>query len=353
MPWKPEVEGESPTLGAAVVEWIETNLAAPDGREGLVVLTREQTDFLLRFYEIGATTGTRRYRRGVLSRAKGWGRSPFLAMVAAAEAFAPVVPDGWDTDGRPVGRPWSSVRRVWIQLLAVSESQTKNSWVALQEMVADGAASDIRGVEVKETFITLPGRGRIEYTTASATSREGNRPIFAVLDQTESWTSRNRGTQLAATVRRNLAKVGGASIESPNSYRPGSGSVSEASALYAKAIREGTTIDDGLLWDHRQAPDDLELVAGVTDEELIDGLRHTYGDSSAHPGGCTIHRRPCPPGWVDLTRIVREIRDEATEPEDAGQYYLNRPSSPPGAFITSAMLDALQKPDRPLEWTRG
>jgi hypothetical protein len=53
------------------------------------------------------------------------------------------------------------------------------------------------------------------------------------LDQTESWTPRNRGTQFAATVRRNLAKTNGASIESPNAYRPGSGSVSEDSARYA------------------------------------------------------------------------------------------------------------------------
>lgn len=308
MPWKAELPGERPTLGAGVVAWIESNLASPDGREGLVELTREQVDFTLRLYELDPLTGRRRFRRAVLSRAKGWGRSPYLAMLAAAEAFCDVVPAGWDRDGRPVGKPWSAVRSVWIQVLAVSESQTKNSWLPLTEMVADGPAGKLRGVDVMTTFITLPARGRIEFNTASAISREGNRPCFAVLDQTESWTVQNRGVALAATVRRNAGKVGGATIESPNAYRPGSGSVSERSALYAEKIRLGRTVDDGLLYDHREAPPAVELVAGVTDAELIEGLRWVYGDSSDHPAGCVLHDPPCPPGWVPRARGPRDPR---------------------------------------------
>ena len=339
MPWKPEFPGERPTLGPHVVEWIEAHLASPDGRDGLIRLTREQIDFTLRFYELDPETCTRRRRRAVLSRAQGWGRSPVLAALAVAEAFADVVPDGWDAEGRPVGRPWASERRVWIQLLAVSESQTMNSWRALQDMILEGPLVSTRGVDVLETFVSLPNRGRIEYTTASAVSKEGNRPVFACLDQTESWTKQNRGLALAAAVRRNLAKTGGTSIESPNSYRPGSGSVSEESAMYAKEIELGQTVDDGLLWDHREAPETVQLEAGVTDEELIEGLRYAYGDSSADPRGCVLHDPPCPPGWVDLRRIVREIRDLATEPEDAGQFYLNRATTPPGSFISAEMLD--------------
>jgi hypothetical protein len=42
---------------------------------------------------------------------------------------------------------------------------------------------------------------------------------------------------------------------------------------------------------------------------------------------------------VDLPRIVREIRDLDTAPEDSAQFYLNTPTSPPGAFISSEMFD--------------
>jgi hypothetical protein len=349
MPWRPEVPGERPTLGPVAVEWIEASLGSPDGGSGLVTLTREQVDFTLRFLELDPETGRRRFRRAVLSRAKAWGRSPFLAMLALAEAFAAVVPDGWDANGRPVGRPWSSIRTPWVQILAVSEDQTRNAWWPLQEMLRDGPAGDLRGVDVLETFVVLPGGGRIEYATSSGVSREGNRPVFAILDQSESWTKRNGGTRLAAAVRRNLGKTGGSSVEAPNSYRPGSGSVSEASFEYHQKIVAGEAADGGLLWDHREAPPSLELKAGVTDEELAAGLRYAYGDSSADPRGCVLHDPPCPPGWVDLTRIVREIRDLDTEQADAALYYLNRPSSPEDSFITKEMLDRLPRPARPLE----
>ena len=108
----------------------------------------------MRLYEVDPTTCQRRAAAwAVLSRAKGWGRSPFLAMLALAEAFADVVPDGWDADGRPVGKPWAAVRTPWIQVLAVSEDQTRNAWMPLLEMLRDGPAGQLRGVEALATFL--------------------------------------------------------------------------------------------------------------------------------------------------------------------------------------------------------
>lgn len=74
MPWKPSEEGEVPTLGWYVIDWIRQNLAAPDKAEyEPFMLYQEQEDFILRFYEIDPETCTRRFRRGVLSRPRGWG----------------------------------------------------------------------------------------------------------------------------------------------------------------------------------------------------------------------------------------------------------------------------------------
>ena len=312
MPWRgPSYPGELPTLGWQVLDWMGEMLAAPDRSEfEPLVLTREQAAFVLNFYAVSPRTGRRKYRRGVLSRPKGWGKSPILAAIACAEALAPVVPDGWDADGEPVGRPWASLRTPWVQLAAVSEDQTRNAWAPLLEMLREGPAIDeYPGLEPLDTFVNLP-KGRIEFVTSAATSREGNRPVFCVLDQTEEWVPSNGGVKLAATLRRNLGKTNGSSIESPNAYVPGRSSVAEESAEYWKRIVEGRARDDGLFYDHREAPPETDMTER---ESLLAGLSFAYGDS-AEPAG----------GWVDLDRLVAEIWDPATDPQNARAYYLNQ-----------------------------
>jgi hypothetical protein len=311
MPWKPSFPGEVPTLGWYVIDWVAANLAAPDLPEYEPLrLTPEQAQFVLNFYAIDPRTGRRRVRRAVYSRPKGSGKSPFLAAIGAVEGLGDVVPDGWDAHGQPVGRPWSSLRTPLVQLAAVSEDQTKNSWTPLLEMLRDGPVVDnFPGLEVFDSFVNLP-RGRIEFVTSSATSREGNRPVFCVLDQTEEWKPANGGIKLAATIRRNLGKTGGSSIEAPNAYEPGAGSVAEHSAEYASRISEGRARDEGLLWDHREAPPETDM---ADRESLLAGLRYAYGDSAEENGG-----------WVDLERIVAEVWDPDTDPQDSRRFYLNQ-----------------------------
>jgi hypothetical protein len=113
-----------PTLGFLALDWITDNLARPelDDYEPLVP-TREQAEFILRFYELDPVTGKRKVRRGVLSRSRGWGKSPITAAIACLEALGPVVPDGWDADGQPVGMPWSEIRRPLVEIAAVSASR--------------------------------------------------------------------------------------------------------------------------------------------------------------------------------------------------------------------------------------
>lgn len=312
MPWKPSEPGEVPTLGWYVLDWMTENLAAPDRDEYVPFQpTLEQAQFILNFYAIDLVRQRRKIRRGVISRPKGWGKSPILSALGCVEGLGDVVFDGWDADGRPVGKPWSRLRTPWVQILATAEDQTKNAWAPLLEMLREGPACyNYPGLEPLDSFVNLPNKGKIEFGTSAATSKEGNKPIFAVLDQTEGWVASNGGIRLAATVRRNLGKTSGSSIEAPNAFVPGEGSVAEMSAQYWAKIQEGRARDAGLLVDHREWPAETDM---SDRDSLMEGLSYVYGESAE-----------CNGGWVDLERIIAEIWDPATDPQDARQFYGNQ-----------------------------
>jgi len=344
MPWKPSFPGEVPTLGYAVIDWITEYLAAPDrGEYEPFELYPEQEDFVLRFYEIDPRTGRRRRRRGVISRPRGWGKSPFLAALALAEALGPVVPDGWDADGQPVGKPWSTVRTVDVGVLAVSEKQTGNTWAPLLEMCDGPLVDAYPGLEPLDTFVNLPGRGKIEPITSSARTVKGRRWVFAVLDQTEEWVASNGGLNLFQKVKNNTAKTGGSFIESPNAFIPGEGSVAEQSAAYWNAIREGRARDDGLYYDHREAPPETDM---ADRESLVMGLRVAYGDSSGHPDGCVIHDPPCPPGHVDIDHLVATIWDPTSDPQVSRSDFLNQVTHASDAWLSQPEWAACADPSK-------
>lgn len=347
MPWKPSVEGEVPTLGYYAIDWVAEVLAAPSKPAYEPFrLYREQEDFLLRWYQLDPTTGRFVYDRGLIQRPRGWGKSPLLAAVAALEGLADVVFDGWDADGQPVGRPWSSIRTPLVHIAAVSEDQTRNTWQPLLEMLRDGPATDIYpGLEPMESFVALPV-GRIEQVTTSARSVKGAPSIFAVLDQTEEWVPSIGGPRLAQNIRTNCTKNGGRTLESPNAYLPGENSVAEQSAEFAQAIVEGRSKAKGLLWDHREAPPETDM---SDRDSLIAGLRVSYGDSSGHEGGCVIHDPPCAPGHMDLEAVVQQIWDPATDPQVAQSDFLNQITHASDQYISQVEWAKIADEDLKLE----
>lgn len=334
MPWKPSFEGERPTLGWYVLDWIEEFLIVPDGPSAgePLVFTNEQAQFVLKFYEVDrrfsgqairgrSMMNGRLIRRAVLSRPKGWGKSPLVAALCLVEALGDVVLDGWDADGQPVGKPWADLGfKPKVQVVAVSEDQTTNTWEPLLDMASTGPVYDAYQIEPLQGFVNVP-RGMIEPVTASGTSREGFRPVFNAMDQTESWKPSNGGVKLAATLRRNLAKVNGSSVETPNAFRPGEDSVAEHSFDAERLQAEGKTkISTGVLFDHREAPPETD----PTDEaSLRHGLAVAYGESADVNGG-----------WVSIDRIVADYWDPDTDPQDARGFYLNQITHASDSWLT-------------------
>lgn len=345
MPWKPTTPGEVPTLGWYVIDWMTDMLAQPACDEYRpFVPYREQEDFILRWYEIDPARNRFKHDRGLLGRPRGWGKSPLLAGLSIVESLADVVFDGWDADGQPVGKPWRTIKTPLVQIAAVSEEQTNNTWQPLLEMLRLGPVLDeYPGLDPMETFVSLP-RGRIEQITASAGTVKGAPATFAVLDQTEEWKLPN-AKRLANTIRTNAAKNGGRTLESPNAFIPGEGSVAEESAAYADAVIEGRVRDARLLYDHREAPADTEL--GDL-ESLTAGLRRSYGDSSAHPDGCVIHDPPCPPGHVELDPLISRIWDPASDPQVSRSDFLNQVTHASDSWISRPEWQACHAPEKAL-----
>lgn len=322
MPWRgPQQEGEFPTLGYLVADFIETACAIPDGnRQGdPFILTDEMVRFLLWFYRLDpdALPDPDRpsrafvYDRGAqLVRPQKWGKGPFSSAVICAEAEGPVLFDGWDAQGEPVGRPWATP---WIQVTAVSEDQTDNVWRALVPMIELGdLKADIP--DTGETRINLRSGGRIEPVTSSARSRLGQRITFAVQDEAHSWTAQNGGRRLADNQRRNLAGMGGRWMETGNAWDPIEESV-------AQKTWESKT--PGVYKDRSEpGPGSVR-----NKRERRKCMVRAYGDSArSDPNGRWR-------AWVDLDRIDSEVAAliEQGDPSQAERFFLNRDQSLEGA----------------------
>ena len=293
------------SLGYAVTNWVEHYLG--------LTLTDEQADRLDYLYELDPATGRRLIRRAGIRRPKGIGKSPEGGYIALAELAGPVVYAGRDdASGRPLGVPHSSPL---VQLAAVTEDQTDNVMVWLLDQLAENRGTvDSLGLDVGRRSIPRRTRrgtervgrpGILEVISAEASSKEGARGTFAVLDQSESWTTGNGGRRLADVLRRNAAKVGGWTYELQNAPEPGDGSVADLTERAAKKRAAGVYFDSG--------PEVPEVPDLLDRPRLIAALAIAYGEAAIPAGG-----------WVDLDRLADDIGDPDTDPSDARRYYLNQ-----------------------------
>ncbi|ASU81415.1 terminase [Nocardiopsis gilva YIM 90087] len=251
------------------------------------------------------------------------------AALSCCALSADVVFDGFDAQGEAVGRPHPSPH---IQLAAVSQDQTDNTMSLVLAMLREGPAADaIPGLDVGLTRVRTR-TGRLEPVTASAPSREGQRLTDAILDEPHLWVTSNGGIRLAATLRRNLGKMGGRSLETTNAWTPGEESVAEQTAAYADKIAEGSAVDVGLMRYHPQAH--VKNLGDPT--ELRAGLADLYADAP----------------WVDVDRVMAEVYDLGTHPADARRFYLNQVVTAEDGLVAPVDWDACRIDERLAEGDR-
>jgi len=320
------------SLGYQVAAWIEDRCAIPDREQqgDKLLLTDEQARFIVEYYRLDPQTGQFVYFRGAqLTRPQKWGKGPLAAAIICAEAAGPVRFDHWvaleETPAGVVGKP---VATPLIQITALSEEQAQNVYSALLPMIELGAL----GRDVEDTGlgrINLPAGGKIEWTTAAAVSRLGQRITFVVQDQTESWLATNGGRKLADNQRRNLAGMNARWLSTPNAWDPTEESVAQYTA---------ENEHDGVLHDDVTPAEGLSI---RNQAERRRALRAVYGDAvTGHRLG---HRQIKP--WINLDRIEAEITALLPrDPAQAERWFLNRKEAPESKAFNGAHWDELADP---------
>lgn len=263
------------------------------------------------------------------------GKSPMAAALACCELAGPTYFDGWDASGNPVGRRRPSPL---VQLAAVSQDQTDNTMsLAIAMMGPDSPAyQHIRGLDSGLTRIRT-ANGLLLPVTSSSATREGQRTTAAIMDETHLWVPSNGGKRLAATIRRNLAKMNGRAVETTNTWEPGTESVAEATWDNANKLANGTAKsaygkDAGILRWHPM-PKNFKEEDLANRDKTRKALGDLYKDSP----------------WIDIDRTMEEIFDLNQDPRESLRFYLNIVTSASAAWITEPEWQACKDDKEKLE----
>lgn len=302
-----------PTLGPAIVRWMETNLVFGPGdlRGQPYRLDSEKKALLYRAYEVypegHPQAGRRRFRRVSLSLRKGSAKSELAAAIAAAElhADAPVRVSHF-VNGVPKGR---GVIDPYIPLVAYTEEQTEDlTYYALRVMLSEGPLAGDFDIGL-ERIMRRGGDGKAVALSAAPDARDGARTTFQHFDETHRFTlprlKAAHRTMLANLPKRQIADPW--ALETTTAPSPGEGSVAEDSMDYARAVEEGQRTDSRLFFFHRQASDKHDL-------STVEGIRAAVLEASGPVAA-----------WSDIEGIVEQWQDPKADLAYLERVWLNRP----------------------------
>lgn len=260
-----------PSLGPSIMVWAaEHKMRVLDGKDAgkLFKPTRSQRKFIILWYSVFPEghrfEGEFVYRGGAIRLARGSLKSPLGGWLSTVELTGPVRFAGWehrDRYGLLTGKRQSMPL---VQLAAVSEAQTANTFNYVAGWNAkDTELASMHNLDPGKQHIFSPGApgiagGKITIVTSSAATVRGSRPSLVVADECSEWTESNGGVRFWDVIDDNATKVDGARVLAlMNTWAPGSGSVAES--LYDGWIGEqaGETENDRpfLYWSREASPE--------------------------------------------------------------------------------------------------
>lgn len=320
------------TLGFEAARWAVKYLKQPNGPKAgqRFEFTEGQMRFLLHWYSV-SEDGSWVYHYGVRRLAKGSGKSPFAGVLSLMELCAPVRLKDFDS-GLPGGCVGKPVAMPWVQIAATSESQTANTMRMVRAFAPKSSRVALEhGLVPGKTIYDKGEDGKLHTITASAHSAEGAEASFIVADETEWWLPANGGPTLHATLMDNLAKSGSRMVETANSWKPGIGSVAEATWDDWVAQEDGVTKNESkILYDARMAPPTTDL---ADEDSLRAALEFVYDDCD----------------WVKMPPIMTRIWSPSSKLDDSKRKYLNWPTAPEDSWADPQAWAAMAKPERIVE----
>ena len=322
------------SLGWGVINWLYEYVLTPGGPNAgePFMPTLEQARFLVWWYAVDEN-GRWLYRSGTLRRLKGWGKDPLAGAMALAELCGPVEFSHFDEAGNAVGK---SKYDPWVQIAAVSQDQTRNTFTLFPALVSDKMKQEY-GIDVHKTLV-YDNRGKmIEGVTSSPLSLEGKRPTFVLMNETQWWMEQNDGTEMARVIEGNVTKSAYGTCRSLsicNAHIPGQGSVGESDWDTYLKVAAGQVVDTNLLYDALEAPADTPVgeIPSMSDdpEGFEEGIRRLKKGLEIARGDAT---------WLDIDLIVSSILDVRNPVSESRRKFLNQVNAAEDSWISPAEWD--------------
>jgi len=287
--------------------------------------------------------GRKLYDSVVISRGKGRAKSELAAFVGLFEALGPCRFAGFAEGGEvfqwrdftyeyepgePMGR---FVTYPFIRCLATEETQAGNTYDNIHFNLTEGPLAEVMlagGAGLTRVF--LPGGGEIVPSTASSSAKDGGKETCTIFDETHLYVTPEL-RRMYKTVDRNCRKRKDAqpwALQTTTMYQPGDDSVAEKTHERAKLIAEGKSRSARLLFDHREAPANVDL---SDRDQLVAALREVYGPFA---------------DVLDLDGIIEnEFWNIEKDPEDSRRYFFNQPTAARDAWATKPQWAACARPD--------
>ena len=232
-------KAELPTYGPLAVAWIEANLVHAEGDMfgRPFKLTADERQFLDRLLRYNPKTGRLVVRRALLGRAKGWGKTEFIACVVMFFLAGPLAPTAPN-----------------IPIAAASFEQADLLFGTCRIMATEGPLKPY--LEAFDTEILLKGQhGRAYRVAAAAGTNDGSRPTLFAADELHEWTGGKARVFLVITNSIAKRKDGLVLILS-TAGGPDSDLLREMYD-YGRAVESGDIDDPGFLMDWREADPSL------------------------------------------------------------------------------------------------
>lgn len=348
----PELDDQPwPTLGPQLVEFIEERCVfGPGSFAGQpAVLDAEKKAALYRFYEVNPQShtlpGRRRFKRAGIEWRKGLAKTELMAWIAFCELHpeAPVRCDGFDANGRPVGKP---VAFPYIPMMATSEEQVSElAYGVLKYVVEEGPDAELFDSGL-DRIIRLGPRGQNEGAAVPVSnapnSRDGALTTFQAFDEPHRLYLPNQ-KHAHETMTANLEKR---VLEDPWSLyastagQPGQDSIQEDLRKEAEDIAKGLIEDPQMFFFARWAGDehkDLKTIgARISAISDATGPVGEYGPGQFESIARQWDRRGADTSYLERVWLNR-WRKSAAQAFDLDLWKtLERPGAtiPDGAFVT-------------------